>query len=130
MPVLNGNDVVVKVGGVTIGCLTGCSLSSTQNEIDVTCKDDSGNRSVLSSGITANITFNGFFKPDASYGMEDLWDIHIARTEVSVAFGDATNMTIYGQAYLTELTWDGPLNAGSTFSGKFSITGTPTKTET
>lgn len=130
MAVLNGNDVVVKVGGTTIGCLTGCTLTSAQTEIDVTCKDDSGNRAVLLSGINANVTFNGFFKPDASYGMEDLWDIHIAKTEVSLAFGDATNMTIYGQAYLSELTWEGPLNAGSTFSGKFSITGTPTKTET
>ena len=130
MAVLNGNDVVVKVGGTTIGCLTGCSISSTQTEIDVTCKDDSGNRAIITSGITANITFNGFFKPDASYGMEDLWDIHLAGTEVSVAFGDATNMAIYSQARLVELTWDGPLNAGSTFSGKFACSGTPTKTET
>lgn len=130
MAVLNGNDVVVKVGGTTIGCLTGCSISSTLNQIDVTCKDDSGNKAFLASGLDVGVTFNGFFKPDASYGMEDLWDIHIAKTEVSLMFGDAVNMAIYGQAYLTELTWDGPLNAGSTFSGKFSITGTPTKTET
>lgn len=130
MAVLNGNDVVVKVGGTTIGCLTNCSLASSQTEIDVTCKDDSGNRAILVSGITANITFSGFFKPDASYGMEDLWDIHLAKTEVSVAFGDATNMTIYSQAYLSELSWEGPLNAGSTFTGKFSLSGTPTKTET
>jgi hypothetical protein len=130
MAVLNGNDVVVKVGGTTIGCLTGCSYSSTQTEIDVTCKDDSGNRSIITSGITGNVTFDGFFKPDASYGLEDLVDIHLAGTEVSLAFGDATNLTIYSQARLTELNWSGPLNAGSTFNGKFSLSGTPTKTET
>jgi hypothetical protein len=129
MPVLNGNDVVVKVGGTTIGCLTGCSYSSTQTEIDVTCKDDSGNRAILTSGLTGNVTFNGFFKPDATYGVEDLLDIHLAGTEVSLAFGDAVNLTIYSQARLTEFTWDGPLNAGSTFSGKFSLSGTPVKTE-
>lgn len=130
MPVLNGNDVGVYVGGTLIGCLTGASISSSRAEIDVTCKDDSGNRAVILGGATTNITFNGLFKPDATYGFEDLWDIFLAKTEVSVAFGDLTNLTIYTQAYLQELTWDGPLNAGSTFSGKFSATGTPTKTET
>jgi len=130
MPVLNGNDVGVYVGGVLIGCLTGASITSSRAEIDVTCKDNNGDRAVILGGATTNVTFNGLFKPDATYGFEDLWDIYIAKTEVSLAFGDLTNLTLYSQAYLQEITWDGPLNAGSTFSGKFSVTGTITKTET
>lgn len=129
MAVLNGNDVGVYVGGVLIGCLTNASLTSTRTEIDVTCKDDSGDRAVILGGATTNITFDGLFKPDATYGFEDLIDIFVAKTEVSVAFGDRTNLTIYSQAYLQEFTWTGPLNAGATFSGKFSLTGTFSKTE-
>ncbi len=96
---------------------------------DVTCKDNNGDRSVILGGAVTNITFNGLFKPDASYGLEDLFDLYNNKSEVSLAFGDQVNLTIYTQAYLQELTWDGPLNAGSTFSGKFSATGTMTKTE-
>jgi hypothetical protein len=128
--VINGNDVGVYVGGTLIGCLTGASLTSTRTEIDVTCKDQNGDRAVILGGAVTDITFDGLFKPDASYGFEDLWDIYIAKTEVSLAYGDLTNLTIYTQAYLQTITWDGPLNAGSTFSGKFSGTGTLTKTET
>lgn len=128
--VKNGNDIGLYVGGVLIGCLTGASWSSSRAEIDVTCKDDNGNRAIILGGQTTNITFNGLFKPDSTYGLEDLVDLYLAGTEISLRFGDGTELTIYQQAYLQELTWDAPLNAGSTFSGKFSATGTPVKTET
>lgn len=128
--VVNGNDIGIYVGGVLIGCLTGGSWSSSRAEIDVTCKDNNGDRAVILGGATTNISFNGLFKPDSTYGLEDLVDLYLAKTEVSLMFGDGTNLSIYQQAYLQELTWEAPLNAGSTFSGKFSATGTPTKTET
>lgn len=130
MAVINGNTIGVYVGGTLIGCLTGATLDSSREEIDVTCKDDSGNRAVILGGTTTTISFNGLFKADASYGFEDLWDIYIAGTEVSVAFGDQANLTIYSQAYLQQITWEAPLNAGTTFSGSFSATGSLTKTET
>lgn len=128
--VVNGNAVGVYVGGTLIGCLTGATLETSREEIVVTCKDNNGDRQVILGGATTNISFNGFFVPDASYGFEDLWDLYIAKSEASVAFGDLINLTLYTQAYLQGLTWEGPLNAGSTFSGKFSATGTITKTET
>lgn len=130
MAVLNGNDVGIYIGGTLIGCLTGASLQSSREEIVVTCKDNNGDRAVILGGATTNITGNGFFVPDASYGFEDLWDIYIAKTEVSVAFGDRTNLTIYSQGYVQEIGWEGPLNAGAAFSFKISTTGTLTKTET
>jgi hypothetical protein len=130
MAVRNGNDVHIYVGGVKIGCLTGASLTSNRTEIDVTCKDNNGDRAVILGGAVTDITFNGFFVPDSAYGLEDLMDLYIAKSEVSLAYGDLSELTIYTQAYLQSVTWDGPLNAGSTFSGKFSGTGTITKTET
>ena len=43
--------------------------------------------------------------------------------------GDQTNLTIYAQAYLNTLSFSGPLNAGTTFSGSFEISGTWMKYE-
>lgn len=130
MPVLNGNSVGVYVDGTLIGCLTGATLETSREEIVVTCKDNNGDRAVLLGGATTNVNFTGFYVPDASYGLEDLFDIYEDKTIVDLAFGDHSNLTIYQEAYLQSLTWEGPLNAGSTFSGKFSGTGTFTKTET
>lgn len=128
--VINGNDLHIYVGGTQIGCLTNASWSSTRVEIDVTCKDNNGDRAIIVGGATTEVSFDGLFKPDSSYGLEDLTDLYLAKSEVSLAFGDLTQMTLYQQAYLQSLTITGPLNAGANFSGKFSATGTTTKTET
>lgn len=124
MPVVNGNDIGVYVGGSLIGCLTGATLETSREEIDVTCKDDDGDKAVLLGGATTSISFNGNWNPSSTYGLEDLFTIFNNATEVDVAFGDQTNLTVYARAYLQSLTWEGPLNAGSTFSGRFAVTGT------
>lgn len=130
MAVQNGNDVGVYVGGVLIGCLTGASLETSREEIDVTCKDNDGDKAILLGGTTTSVSFNGNWNPSSTYALDDLFTIFTNATEVSLAFGDQTNLTVYGQAYLQSLTWEGPLNAASTFSGKFSITGTISVTTT
>lgn len=129
MAVLNGNSIGVYVGGQLIGCLTNATFNSTNNTIDVTCKDNNGDRAILPSGNTATIDFEGLFNPSSTYGLADLVDIHKNRTEVSVAIGDQTNLTIYAQAYLNTLSFAGPLNSGTTFSGSFEITGSWVKYE-
>lgn len=130
MAVINGNSVGVRVGGTLIGCLTGCTLESSREEIDVTCKDNSGDKAVLLGGTTTTVSFNGNWNPSSTYGLDDLFTIFTNATEVSLAFGDSTNLTLYAQAYLQSITWEGPLNAASTFSGKFVTTGTYSTTTT
>lgn len=130
MAVQNGNDVGVYVGGVLIGCLTGASLETSREEIDVTCKDNGGDKAIILGGTTSSVSFNGNWNPASTYGLDDLFTIFEDGSEVSLGFGDHTNLTVYGQAYLQSLTWEGPLNAASTFSGKFSITGTISITTT
>jgi predicted secreted protein len=129
MAVINGNNIGVYVGGQLIGCLTNATFNSTNNTIDVTCKDNNGQRAILPSGNTATIEFEGMFNPAATYGLQDLIDIHKNQTEVSVGIGDQTNLTIYAQAYLNTLSFTGPLNAGTTFSGTFEVTGVWNKYE-
>ncbi len=130
MAVLNGNDIGVYVGGTLIGCLTNATFSSQNEEIEVTCKDNDGARAVLPGGNTASISFEGNFNPSSSYNFGDLVGVHLNGTEVNVKMGDNTNLTVFAQAYLNQLEWTAPLNAASTFSGTFSITGAWTYSET
>lgn len=123
MAVINGNNIGVYVGGQLIGCLTNASFSSTNNTIDVTCKDGNGQRAILPSGNSATIEFEGLFNPSSTYGLDDLIDIHLNKTEVTIGIGDISNIGINANAYLNTLSFTGPLNAGTTFSGTFEITG-------
>lgn len=123
MAVISGNAVGVFVGGTLLGCLTGCTLDTSREEILTTCKDLNGDKSSILGGATTSISFNGNWNPSSTYGLDDLFTIFNAKSEVSLAFGDQANLTVYTQAYLQQLTWEGPLNAASTFSGTFSCSG-------
>lgn len=130
MAVINGNDVGLSVGSTLIGCLTGATFSSSNEVITVTCKDNDGARATLPGGNSATISFNGFFNPSSTYGLNELMEIHTEKTEINWHYGDNTNLTLHGAGTLDELSWEGPLNAGSTFSGTITVTGTWTYSET
>lgn len=124
---VNGNDIGIYVENQLIGCLTNATFSASNEEIDVTCKDNSGARAILPGGQTAEITFEGFFDPAATYGFQDLVAVNKNRTRVWVkmVYGSALSdsLTITAYAYLNQIEWTGPLNAGSTFSGTFTVDG-------
>lgn len=122
MAVVNGNDVGLYVEGQLIGCLTSSEFNSTNEEIEVTCKDNNGARQVLAGGNTSSFPFQGFFNPASSFGFQDLIGIHKNKTRVWLKQQcDDITVTCYG--YLNELNWTAPLNAGSEFSGSFSVDG-------
>lgn len=128
MAVINGNNIGVYVGGQLIGCLTNATFSSTNTTIDVTCKDNNGDRAIIPSGNSATIEFEGLFNPSSTYGLDDLLNIHYNKTKVTIGIGDsgyASSVTVYvsAEAYLNTLSFTGPLNAATTFSGTFEITG-------
>ena len=129
MAVINGNNIGVYVGGQLIGCLTNATFNSTNTTIDVTCKDNNGDRAILPSGNSATIEFEGLFNPSSTYGLDDLLNIHYNKTLVTIGIGDSnyvSSVTVYvsASAYLNTLSFTGPLNAATTFSGTFEITGT------
>ncbi|MEB3210266.1 MAG: phage tail tube protein [Leptolyngbyaceae bacterium] len=125
MAIVNGNKIGVYVNNQLIGCLTSNSFSSTNEEIDVTCKDNDGARQVLPGGNTAEITFEGNFDPASTYGFDDLLSVHKNKTRVGIKYAQSGSGGLYiqGYAYLNSLTWDGPLNAATTFSGTFNVDG-------
>jgi len=120
--VVNGNDIGLYVDGQLIGCLTSNSFSSTNAEIDVTCKDNNGARQILAGGNQAEFPFAGFFNPAAGYGFADLLALHQSKEAAWVKM-QCDDITITCFAKLNELTWDGDVNAGSKFSGKFTVDG-------
>lgn len=127
MTKVKGNALIVYVNDVAIGCLNNNEFTSTNEEIDATCKDNDGAYDSLSGGNTASITFDGNFDTDASYGFAELIAIHKDKTEVAVRMsvtGGGGQYIHAARAALNSLTWTGPLNAVTTFSGTFNIRGT------
>jgi predicted secreted protein len=121
MAAVKGNQVLVYVDNVAIGCLTGCTFTSNGASIDVTCKDNDGAPQSLPTKGPWQITFNGNFKTDSTYGLQQLLGIRRNQTLAQIKYGGENSGDLYivGAAYLNQITWEGPLNAVSTFSGQF-----------
>lgn len=119
---LSGNDIGIYVEGQLIGCLTNATFSTNQIEIDVTCKDNNGDRAILSGGEESEFTFEGYFDPAATYGFQDLVALNKNVTRVLIEMiGD--DVTISAYCYLNQIEWNGQLNSGSIFSGTFTVDG-------
>jgi hypothetical protein len=123
---IKGNSLLVYVDDVAIGCLNNNEFSSENSEIPTTCKDNDGQETSLPGGNKADISFDGTFDTSANYGLTELLAVHKNKTEVAVRMGVAGAGGLYIQsasAYLNTLTWSGPLNAATVFSGKFKLNG-------
>lgn len=130
MTKIKGNALLVYVDDVAIGCLTNNEFSSTNEEIDATCKDNDGAYDSLSGGNTAQITFDGVYDTDATYGFEEIVTAHLAKTEIAVRMSVTGGGGLYIQAaraVISTLTWTGPLNAPVTYNGTINIRGTWSK---
>lgn len=125
MAKLKGNSLLVYVNDVAIGCLNDNEFSSENSEIDTTCKDNDGQDTSLPGGNKAEITFNGTFDTAANVGFKELLALHKNKTEVAVRMsvtGIAGGVYVSSSsAYLNTLSWSGPLNAKTVFSGKFKL---------
>lgn len=124
---VKGNSLLVYVNDVAIGCLNNNEFSSNNEVIDATCKDNDGARNTLPGGNTAQITFDGTYETTSTYGLTQLIGIHKNKTSVALRMGTSgVSGGAYIQAasaYLDTLTWTGPLNAATVFSGTFNING-------
>jgi hypothetical protein len=124
MAKVKGNSLLVYVDGVAIGCLNGNEFSSENSEIDTTCKDNDGQDTSLPGGNKAEINFNGTFDTAATMGLIELLALHKNKTETDIRMGIAGAGGLYVQsssAFLNSLTWSGPLNAATVFTGKWKL---------
>jgi hypothetical protein len=127
MAKIKGNSLLIYVNDVAVGCTTNCEFTSTNEEIDATCKDNDGAYDSLTGGNTAQITFDGMYETDATYGFEEIVTAHKNKTEIAIRMSVTGGGGLYMQAArasINQLTWTGPLNAPVTYNGTINIRGT------
>lgn len=122
-----GNALLVYIDDVAIGCLTNNTFTSSNEEIDATCKDNDGAYDSLAGGNTASITFSGMYEDSATYGFPEIVQAHKDKTEVAVRMGIAGSGGSYIQAAratISQLDWVGDVNTPVSYSGTINIRGT------
>ena len=123
---VKGNALLVYKDDVAIGCSTNCEFSSTNEEIDATCKDNDGAYDSLSGNNTAQITFEALYDTDATQGLSEVLNIHKNKTETAIRMGIAGSGGLYIQAaraVINTLTIAGQLNGVVTYNGTINIRG-------
>lgn len=123
--VIGGNMVLVYVGGTAIGCTTGATFNGTNEQIETTCKDNDGAKTYTDGSQDWSIEVQGNTKFDATYGFDELVTAWKSKTEVTVKFGtdNVDDPYLEGAAFISAFSWEGPLNAPSTWSITFSPKG-------
>ncbi len=125
--IINGNQLLVFIDNVAIGCTDNCELNSGKETIDATCKDGNGARQVLSGSQSWTITTSGKWDFASTLGPASLYGTHKAGTRVGIKMaitdesGNEENGTTYfmGYARLMQFNVAGPLNSAATFNLTF-----------
>lgn len=125
---VKGNAMLIYVDGVAIACTTAASFNLTNELLEVTCKDNDGARQYILGGQEWSFTVGGIFQFD-NVGIDDLSDIAINKTTVTVRFGTDVvgDFFFEGEAVISDLTVDANLNESTTYSATFTGTGPITK---
>jgi predicted secreted protein len=130
-----GNDFILYVSRSNqfkpVMCGTGVTMSADRQLIDVTCKDNGGARQVKLGGKSVTFTHTGFIHFDTDtteFGYADLLDIWNDGEEVLVRQSTNVNGDTYMQCtcLVTNVSNDGGVNAGVTYTITFESTGTIT----
>lgn len=126
---VKGNSLLLYVGSTAIACTTDAAFSFNRKTIDATCKDNDGAEQILPGGTGGSFTMSGIWRFDASYGVDDLADIFLNSTKVTIKYSTEVTGDFYLQAdaYITDFSGKAGLNAVADYSATFTITGTITK---
>ena len=124
MAIVNGNNLVVQIGGVTVGVNQSCSINMTAEVIEQNHKG-TGNFAVKRAGRRmATITANGLYD-DADGGQEAVHTALLAGTEVTLIWGQASPADRFTcSAIVTSVELTGDENADAVYSYTFESTGT------
>lgn len=123
--VVNGNHLLLFIDGDPIACSTNVEISYTNEQIDVTCKDNDGARQFLLGSGDWTITCDFFFKFDAAFGAKDVWELALNKTECEAMFSNenAGDFRLVGNALISSINSVAPLNGGATVSVTLQGTG-------
>jgi predicted secreted protein len=99
--------IYVNVSGTwtKVAHATDASVSLSHEPRDITTKDSAGWRELLEGLRSFSVSGSGLFAEDAAYGLNDLDDLLINRTEASIRFmTNVTGDTLWqGDVYFTSI---------------------------
>jgi len=126
---INATDIFIKVNDVVVTYATGGTLSLELDLPDASNKDSAGWAEHIQGQKSWSISVEGLLDYSASYGVDELANLIINRTSVSVEFGTGNtgDTKFSGTASLSSLEQDAPLEDVATYSGDLTGTGALTK---
>lgn len=108
--ITNSTALAIYVGGTKVGCATDATLTLNHALRDVTCKDSSAWRGMVSGMRSWSMSGGGLYAYDATYGGDELINALTGRTllavEISTEVSGETRWQ--GSGYLTECSINSP----------------------
>lgn len=114
-----GNLVLMEFEGTEISCSTGATLNGTTERIETTCKDDDGAKTYEPGSQDITVSIQGITKFDTVSNFPTIVAAWKSKTEGTIRYGaleNTDNPYIQFEGFIANLTWEGPLNAPSTWS--------------
>lgn len=127
--ILKGTRLVLYVNNVAIAHSTSHTFNFDTNMLDASSKDSNGWADFICGQNSWSIDFESLFAMDAAYGLDELIDLQLNRTLVTLKFSTEETGDIYftGSAYLQNTSLEAPNEEVTTYSGSFQGTGALTK---
>ena len=131
MALINGTNLVIKVGGVAILKATTASLELSVDMPDATTKDSAGWAEFFAGVRSFTLSSDGLidYATAAAVETDELVAMLIARNTVAVTFATATagDMLLSGNAYVSSISQTADMESPSGFSVTFQGTGALTQ---
>lgn len=122
---ISGNLVNIAIDGEMIGCATNATFTGSNERLETTCKDNDGAKTYTSGSQDGSISGSGITKFDTASNFPLIFAAWKNKTDVDFTYGSLANTDdpyLSFTGFISDLTWEGPLNAPSTWS----FTGVPT----
>ncbi len=128
--IINATIVAIKVGATKINNALSAELNITMEPRESLNKDSGGWRARFSGAKSWEMSGEAEFAPDATYGLEELFDALLAGTSLTMLFTtDVTGDTQFGgSAVITNLTKSAGVEENVQISYTFAGNGAIAKT--
>lgn len=131
MALINGTNLVIKIGGNPILKATTASLEMSVDMPDATTKDSAGWSEFFAGVRSWTLSSDGLvdYASSGSVETDELVALLIARAPVAVTFSTSTagDMLLSGNAYITSISQTADMESPSGFSVSFQGTGALTQ---
>lgn len=121
----NGTSLTVYVAGTAIALSKSCTLNRNNSMIDTTTKDSAGDKDGIPGLRDWSVSVDGLVGLDETTNIAYLDGLLTGRTLVSLKFSTNTSGDTYwtGNAYITTVSVESPMEAEVSFSAAFEGTG-------